>query len=478
MLFNLDWLNTGEVFPPKSEVPRIKAYNDNKGLYEGNMLSVMPAYRNRIIQILNKFELLDPTAYIPEENYFQLTTKKYADISVGEPPTLTSETYQQTLSDIAERTDLFNKLHEIVADISIYGDSVARILTDEDGKNDFLLYAPTMWYPICDTERVKTFTAHVLCWVVEKKVNKQAMAELHVQIHEKGRYTNRIFVIENSQNYSLLESQNIQYTGYELGQELQQSRIDSFVAETVPTGLQDFAVIPFASSTTSDTPFGTSDYDAFSVVVAERTVRLVLENVVLDKHSAPKMAGVAINDTYGEGLSGDYIEVPEGQTMPQYLTWDSQQTAVENMLNRLTKSIYDLSEMGALISDEAVGNSQGYDALEIKLTNVRTKARRLTSKIERNFKKLISLISQIGYTPITPKDFTVTWHDGIPQNAWREADIAQKEAQFKSTKTILKEHFGYSEEEAEIEAEEKTAEQSVGFGGVFDHTITEEAING
>ena len=44
MLHNLDWLKPGQIFPPRSEIFRLKAYEDNKQLFEGHIAPILKPY--------------------------------------------------------------------------------------------------------------------------------------------------------------------------------------------------------------------------------------------------------------------------------------------------------------------------------------------------------------------------------------------------------------------------------------------------
>jgi Holliday junction resolvasome RuvABC DNA-binding subunit len=141
-------------------------------------------------------------------------------------------------------------------------------------------------------------------------------------------------------------------------------------------------------------------------------------------------------------------------TPPGYLTWDASLQANHTMIEKLEKHLYSLSEMGAVVNDDAFGASQGYEALQTRMTNAKLKCRRLSSKIKPSLQELISALTEIGYTKTEAKDIQITFKDGLPTNEYQKADIAQKEMLIKSRKTTLREVYGYSEKDAQKEIEQ------------------------
>ena len=210
--------------------------------------------------------------------------------------------------------------------------------------------------------------------------------------------------------------------------------------------------------------------------MAELEVRYALESLILDKHTAPSMYApmTAMNANLDGSWTlrpGSAFPVGEGEQPPGYITWDASLAANHEMITRLEKHLYSLSEMGAVINDDCFGASQGYEALKVRMTNARLKARRLTTQLTNPLKRLIALLSESGEA-IKEREINVFWIDGIPNDERLETEIAtmKKQAGLYDTKTLLMEHFAKSEEEAEeilSRREEETAEASSGgfYGG-------------
>lgn len=465
MLYDLNFLRRGGVFPPREEVRRLDAYKINSLLLEDEMWSALPEHKQRVLYILSHFALNSDKVYLYSANYWSDLVNKMQELAYGHAPGITAEGREKQVDDILEQTDCINKADEGCADFIALGDWVTKIVG-----NTFINVNPSTWFPIVSRENIKEIVAHVLAWVCPVGEKKW---ELHVQVHEKGKYTNKAFEIANynADAYYRVEKtgQNIKMPTYEIGKELEESKTD-FQLGVFPTGLDDFAVIASANNPGTRRICGISDFDRITDAIVEYNIRMTLKDVVLDKHSAPVMYGPQLGSEDG---IGNYIEVPTGESIPGYLTWDASMQAVENTIEGLKNDISNLSGMGSLLNSKTFGESQGYDALMIKLAPALMRSTRKKAILERHLKRLISTISVRYGTKIEEKDIEVLWHDGIPTTETVRADIARKHLDTGwSYKRVLMEDYGFTEETAEQIIEEKRLEQpaipSFGMDDGFD----------
>ena len=466
MLYDLSFLRKGGVFPPREEVKRLDAYKVNALLMEDEMWSALPEHKQRVLYILSHFALNADKVYLYSANYWSDFVNKMQELAYGNPPEITATDNDEQVNDILVKTDCINKADEGCADFVALGDWVTKIVD-----NTFINVNPSTWFPIVSRENVKEIVAHVLAWVVPVGDKKW---ELHVQVHEKGKYTNRAFAIANfnADAWYRVEKtgQNIKMPSYEIGKELEESKTD-FKLGVFSTGLDDFAVVASANNPGTRRICGISDFDRITDAIAEYNIRMTLKDVVLDKHSAPIMYGPQLAGSE-EGL-GNYIEVPNGESAPGYLTWDASMQAVENTIEGLKNDISNLSGMGSLLNSKTFGESQGYDALMIKLAPALMRSSRKKAILERHLKKLISTISVRYGGKIDEKDISVLWHDGIPTTETVRADIARKHLDTGwSFKRVLMDDYGFTEEDAEAIIEERRLEQpaipSFGMDDSFD----------
>ena len=472
MLYNLNFLKTGALFPPAEEIKRLDAYRVNALLAGDEAWNALPEYKKRVLYLLSRFALSEESVYLFTANYWSDIVSKTQEFLYGDFPEITDGQSDEIFKPIYDNTDFPEKVVEGLEDFVALGDWVTKQVDTDTGTN-FINVDPSTWFPIVAVENVKEITHHVLAWAVNIT---DKYSELHVQIHEKGKYTNRAFVLKeyNKDSYFTdpITRQKVYHATYKIGDELAKSKTD-FKLGVWQTGLKDFAVIHTANNANARSVFGVSDFDLITDSIMEYNVRRTLNSVVLDKHSAPIMYGTPIT---GDLSQGNYIEVPDGGVTPNYLTWDANMQACKDTIEGYKEDIANLSGMGSLLSSKTFGESQGYDALMIKLAPALMRAARKRTLIAPHLKKLLSMLASKYGEAIEPKDILITWHDGIPTTESVRADIAQKHlATGWSIKRVLMQDYGLTEEEAENEIEQKRTEtpQMPIFGG-FDEPTDDE----
>ena len=472
MLYNLNFLQQGAIFPPAEEIKRLEAYRVNAMLARDEAWSALPEYKKRVMYLLSRFALAEENVYFFTANYWSDLVSKTQELLYGDFPEFTNDKSDPLFDEIFNETDFSEKVVEGLEDFVSLGDWVTKAIETENGTS-FINIAPSTWFPVVSIENVKEVKYHVLAWVVP--ISKK-YSELHVQIHEKGKCTNKAFMLEdyNKDSYFIdsVTCQKVYYETYKIGVELLESKTD-FKLGAWKTGLNDFAVIHSANNANARSIFGTSDFDLITDSVMEYNVRRTLNSVVLDKHSAPIMSGPPIS---GDLSQGNYIEVHEGDTAPSYLTWDANMQACKDAIDGYKEDIANLSGMGSLLSSKTFGESQGYDALMIKLAPALMRAARKRTLVSAHLKKLLSSLASKRGISIAPSEILINWHDSIPTTESVRADIAQKHlATGWSMKRVLMQDYGLTEEEADAEIEQKRIEapQMPIFGGLDENTDNE-----
>lgn len=474
MLYDMNWLASGKSFPPASEIERLADYKDHKAMFKGDLDTVFEAYKTRLIQIANKFTVLgyslDDAQFGIDLNYFQLISTKTMDLLAGDPPTVSIAGKSDGIDDIKSHSKFAQRLRSTICDASRFGDGLIRVYKDKSGKGNCTVISPEMWFPIVDRE-TNEIISHCICWIEKTEPTfGRDKAFLNVQIHDKGKYTRRRFELKDGQHNNTANLPNkrvVIYDSYKIGAELPVEG-----NAVVNTGLDDFAIVPFQNFVPSDSVYGISDYDIVVSIIAELQVRYAIENFVLDKHSAPTPYGPssAVKQNVDGSWSfatGAFVEVGEGEQPPGYMTWDASFQANHAQIEKLEKHLFSLSQMGAVLDDDSFGASQGFEALETRMTNAKLKARRMTDDLTEPVKKVISLMSQIGYTRIDESDLTVQWNDGLPTNEYRETEIANRKATLFTKKRLLKDHFGFSDDDADAEVKAKMQEQAAEMASGF-----------
>jgi hypothetical protein len=478
MIYSIDDLfKMGGQFPPKIEIKRRDAYRVNDMLLNDEAWNALPEYKQRVFTVLNNFNLSGKMAYFYDANYWQDLVEKFQELIYGDAPEYSAgnEAQTETLIQTIEGTDFTAKITEGLADFVALGDWVTKVYTDANGEMQFINVDPAMWFPIVSVDNVKEVKAHVLAWLVPIKGDKW---ELHVQVHEKGKYTNRAFMVDKYEPDAWYkdakDGRRINCPLATIGVELEKSATDFSLGE-FQTGLDDFAIIASANNAKTRTLYGSSDFDKITESAMEYNVRMTLKNVVLDKHSAPILCGAPLAGD-GESDIGNYIEVLPGGTTPNYLVWDASMQSVENTILKAQEDVANLSGLGSLLSSKTFGESQGYDALMIKLAPALMKTAQKRSVLEAHLKRLLSLLSK-GYGQQVPaRDITIGWKDGIPATEGVRADIAQKHlATGWSTFDVLTKDYGWTADAAEMAIERKKDESpQLPIFGAYDETPTDE----
>jgi hypothetical protein len=455
MLYDLNFLQRGREFPPKSEVKRLDAYRVNGMLLDDEAWAALPDYKERVFFHLANFSLPSERVYLFSANYWADIVAKMKELIFGVLPEVTVDGEDEAVQWLLHETDFMEKAKEGAADLIALGDWVTKIVETPTGW-DFINVDPSTWFPIVSRENVKQVIAHVLAWIAPIDGDRY---ELQVQVHEKGKYTNRAFAVKsfNPDAYYVVQTtkQKVYCPSYEIGEELKESKT-GFVLGEHSTGLDDFAVMASANNPSTRKICGSSDFDYVTDAIMEYNVRQTLKNVVLDKHSAPKMYGPPIE---GDKGFGNYLEIPPGGTTPNYLVWDASMQSVGTTIEGLKNDIANLSGLGSLLHSNAFGESQGYDALMIKLAPALMRSAEKRSVLEKHFNRLISALFKRYAKSIEPTEISVIWHDGIPTTESVRADIAQKHINTGwSYKRVLMTDYGFDELTADAIIEEKRLE--------------------
>lgn len=459
MLYNLKWLEPGNVFPPADEVSRIERYKQNAALFDGEHFSD-PAFRTRdsaqvehakvdiylkcaerIQRVIGNFD--DIISFPVLLNYQRLMTLKTADLVCGEYPTITGASAEDNaiIKETRDGTAFDEKLFSTVIDISRYGDAIWRLYQDEEeDRTNFTCWDPCEWFPIVKQDGTNTIKAHCLCWLVnESEDNLNPDYRLHVQIHgctkaDFGHYEHRVYKMNFGGN---------QIT-------------DLISTDTVATGLDRCAVMNLRAFATSNSVYGYDDYMPIDSLLSEIMVRVGQISCILDKHADPNITGPAsmlsLNPETGEYYlkAGKFYAVSPGEELPQYMTWDGQLTSAFKQLEFLINQLYILSEMGAALCGGQDGSSQAISgtAMRFKMVNPLAKVRRIANSMTLPVRKLFSSISQgrVDYSKIS-----VFWADGLPDDPRENVEIAKlatgEERMMPLEKAIM-EYFGRSNDEA------------------------------
>ena len=471
ILNNFDWLKPGELFPPASEIPRMKGYKDNESLFLGDIQRVLGPYLNRLSEIISGVKNKDKVSdtFFDAPNYWQLITIKTADMAVGERPIIKNDKYKKELEDATKYSQIYTKLTEIVYDIDSLGDCITVPYIDNQGRRTFTVNNPALWIPVVNPENVKDVLYDCICWTVcvkqDIKYPLNSEYELHCKIQKRGefRYYLIKFKIKSHSYKEYIHAETNENCG-----NIHFFKIGKMISQEEKESVYHKAVIHFPGITTSRNIFGMSNYDRITSIVGEIAIREALANYILDENSAPRMAagrGAFVKNKDGRWVlktGGKDFVVEPGESPPIYITWDGNLTSNENRIADLKRELYAMSEMGSLINNDDMNSSQGYDALDIKLTNPKLKARRICNQMQEPLEELLKFLIN------KEDDISISFKCGLPDSKSRKLDMAIKERTIgKSKSTIFQEYFDMNEDDAEKEVEKAQEENADAFMSGF-----------
>lgn len=445
MLTSLSFLQPGQPWPPKPEVERLEMYSANRKLFENKHAEVYLQAFKRIERVISNFQ--EVVSYPVIVNYQKLLSLKVADLLLGEAPTITAgkegSNEQLSVDFIAERVDLINTAYEAAIDVSRYGDGLLYVY-QQDNAGQIDVTQPPIWFPVVSEINLKKVLYHVLAWTFEVVTGDKKETHLKVQIHEKGRYTEREYLLD--------------------GRTINKQLTDDLI---VTTGLSDFAVIQVPNVLTSDRVHGMDDYTDIDSIISELLVRLGQISRVLDKHADPSVEGPSSaleKDPksgewvlkMGKFISRDEKEDPE----TKYIVWDAQMEANFKFIEQLINFLHAISEMGSsLLGDkaEADGAAPSGTSLRFRMISPLAKVKRIAMRFEPALIKAIKLCSQLGgegIVDLTKVPISVTWNDGLPNDPKEEAEIMATRTANKPTMSIKRAliiYDGMSEKDADNE---------------------------
>ncbi len=456
MLHNLDWLNEGQQFPPEGERDRLARYEQNKLTYEGEHAKVYAEQLRRIEKVVgNVSEII---SYPIVLNFQRKVSLKTADFLFQEPPTITAEGEgrQQAINDIIARSELMSIGFQGAIDCSRYGTAVYKVDV-EDGHGRISLSSPEYLFCVVSPEDLKRVTQYVIAYTLSEK-DKHGKDKNYVVATVYSKKSYRTMKFEMMADVRAMSA-----------------TLGKMVSDTgeITTGLSDFAVIPVHNTVTSDTIYGMDDYADLDSIIAELEVRTAQVSKILDVFAAPTVSGSA-NALEGDGEGGYtfntgnfYARTDSDEAPLEYITWnanlDSNFVQIERLLNHLSV----ISEMGpALFNADITRGGQVVSgaALRKLYINVLSKVSRLRNAFDMCFKRALATAAQASMIDLNPRDISITWMDGLPNDPMEEAQIMSARTGGMPTMSVrraLTNYDGLSDNLAKKEIESIAEERGV-----------------
>lgn len=431
MHYNLDFIISGQPFPPERSASRQAKYKQNKKLYDGKMEEVYKLFAE-----LKRYDYINNTRYAMNVNYHKPLAIMWRDLVVGEPPSISSakipgdeneelnEQLDEQVEGYVETNNLTGLLGESIIDSVRYGTSVMKVRRTEDNR---VLIEPVnifTWYPVADPDNVKDITAHVLAWKIEHKDNRKGFIRtrskpveyVRVEIHTRGQIENKLF----------------EYKSGRLGNELPLNTLDNYkgLLPITKTGVDDFLVIPTSIDPTTDNYFGTDSYTELDDLLQRKVIILTQISRILDRYGDPTPIVDEIHTKQHNGETVvDFKDVfisRQGGQVPGFAHFDGKLENAFQMLEVLDNEIYKISGTSkAIYGDVKAGLATSGSALTRLLIPTLMKADNIKTSYEPSIKKALIIASIIDKEGHELPGVNITWQDGLPDNDLEEAQTQQ-----------------------------------------------------
>jgi len=424
MLTDLTFLDRGKRWPPLTEEARLKNYEENRLLFEGEHAKVYKEQLKRIERVIGNFDQVVSIATIL--NYQRLMTLKIADLMFGEPPAITiadtlkrgakQDARQQVITKILLDTELLNAAYMAAIDVSRYGDALILAYKNKDVPA-IEVTPPALWFPVVDPSNIKRTLYHVFGY--QYLVNEATKSyALKVQIHkidDPGSCEEHTYALTGSMG------------SFNIGAEIPTE------TPTVETGLSVCPVFRVSNVLTSDRVFGLDDYDSIDSIISELIVRVSQISKVLDVHANPSMSGPEtaleqdpITKAWHLRVGDYYPRNSKEDPAPEYIVWDASLEANFKQIEFLVNQLYSISEMGSAIFGDMSSKSgqvSSGSALRRLMVSPLAKAKRVVNRFDPVLKRLVSVCAGMLGTDIKPEELSITWNDGLPDDEAESANI-------------------------------------------------------
>ena len=125
MLYNLNFLKQGAIFPPAEEIKRLDAYRVNALLARDEAWNALPEYKKRVMYLLSRFALAEENVYFFTANYWSDLVSKTQELLYGDSPEFTNDKSDTLFDEIFNETDFYEKVVEGLEDFVALGPPVA-----------------------------------------------------------------------------------------------------------------------------------------------------------------------------------------------------------------------------------------------------------------------------------------------------------------------------------------------------------------
>lgn len=421
MLHDLTFLDAGKPFPPESEKPRLKRYEEGRLLFEGRHDKVYGNWWRTLRQDLRaSLEIV--------YNFPRRLSNLWADLLIGEPPTYKAPRGQDpnAVEDLVREMRLNDVIREVAIDMSRFGDGLFKVRL-KDGKPVPEAVSPELWFPVVRRGDVRDITHHVIAWTFERE--KERLAGYVPSARER-------YLV-----YEIHTREAVEHHLKRLGDDGKiGAEVDAteFFEDWPEGGAETHAaaaplIVHVPNQRTSNRLFGYDDYTDIDGILQDYEVALSQLSRVRDRHGDPAMAGPRLSppeagteDASRVAAGERYFEIedPEG-VRPEYITQQINVEVFKATFDRYETLLYTASETSpAAFGQIRAGASESGTSLKLQMKSERSKAARLRTELDPAVKQVIRLATALAGKET---DVEIAWKDGLPDDEKEQTQIeAQK----------------------------------------------------
>ena len=144
----------------------------------------------------------------------------------------------------------------------------------------------------------------------------------------------------------------------------------------------------------------------------------------------------------------------EGQKPPQYITWDGQLSASFQEVTFLLDQLSALSETCPQAFGQSVsGTAESGTSLRLRMMAPLKRVERLRLNIDPAMKKMVWLLAKLSDIQIDPKEISINWKDGLPEDNYQQSQIEMNDVTsgITSKKAAAMRRYGWTEEQADAD---------------------------
>lgn len=387
-------------FPPQNEKARLKTYQENTDLFNGE--------HAKVFNILNKlYHSSEDEAHkvLMILNWPRRLSTLWADFQFGEKPKIRVPKNQKEnqiyVDSLINRLNLWTTCYSAAIDVSRFGVGIIKVFAEPNKPAQIQVVSPKNWFPICNPDG--SFKAHALIWQVDQT--------LRCEIHTSGQ----------------IETRTYAYTGSKISSE-------AYDIQKINTGFDQPLVFPIINGISSDNIFGQDDYKSVDPLIKRLEVTFTRIGHVVDVHSDPAFA--IPMEAVKKDPETDEIYMPNGQRFfvlgeegkePVYITWDGQLTAAFTLIEKTLDQFYAISETSKTCFDlEKIGTQISGTALRLLLTTPLKKVSRLVMQFDPQLKNVLKAVSNLDKLhqvedAVVLDNISLTWNDGLPNDFSQDA---------------------------------------------------------